>query len=148
MRPLLLVLHLILGISALGAGQALIFDTDGSNVGLDADYLAGSPFGSYLVPGLFLFFVNGGLNLASAAAWWRRTWWAPMLSLVAGVVLMVWLAIQWSIIGSQHWTQWLWLVIFSTVTVAAAIECRGKSDDLRRRLDLLRAGLADRSVTG
>jgi len=60
------------------------------------------PFGSYLVPGIVLFVVVG--DTQALAAWgeirlWPRAGW---LSVVAGVVLAGWIAVQVAMIGLGH----------------------------------------------
>jgi len=132
-RLLLLLLHLVIGVSALGAGQSLIVEPDGGGLGFDVAWLDGSPFGDYLVPGLFLFVVIGGLNLAAFVGQLRRLWWAPVASLAAGVILVTWIAIQWAIIGYQSWTQWLWVVSFSAVALLGLRSCFARRDELWRR---------------
>ena len=124
MRVVRIVLHLLVGIGALGAGQALIRDTTGKSMTFKTEWLVGSPFNDYLVPGLFLFFVNGGLNLAAAYGLWRKRWWAAAVSFAAGLVLVAWILIQWAIIGYQDWTQWMWLVTFTAMLVLATMNWR------------------------
>lgn len=82
-------------------------------------WLERSPFGDYLVPGLFLFFVNGGLNLAAALGLWRRKKWGETASVAAGVVLVAWIAVQWAAIGYRHWSQWIWTALFPLMLLLA-----------------------------
>lgn len=119
MKNVRILLHLLVGIGALAAGQALIRDRTGGSMTFKTEWLQGSPFDDYLVPGLFLFFVNGGLNLAAAYGMWRGRWWAAAVSFAAGVVLVAWILIQWAIIGYRSWTQWMWLVTFVTMLALA-----------------------------
>ena len=130
MRQLRIVLHMIVGVGALGAGQALIRDRSGESMTFETAWLKGSPFNDYLVPGLFLFFIHGGLNLAAAYGLVRTRQWAPAVSLLAGVMLVAWILIQWAIIGYRHWTQWMWLVTFTTML---GLALSGGVTDLARR---------------
>jgi hypothetical protein len=110
---LMIVLHLLVGISAVAAGTVLSSDPSGRALSFETQWLDHSPFDDYLIPGLFLGIVNGGLNLAAAYALVGKKWWAPLLSLAASAVLVTWIVIQWLIIGYQHWSQLVWAVVFS-----------------------------------
>lgn len=124
LRRLLTVLHAGLGASAVGAGSALARDPSGDPLDLDAEWLEGSPFPDYRIPGLFLAIVIGGANLVSAFMLWRRLPLAPLASFGTGVLLVTWIAIQTAIIRFQHWTQAMWWAVFLLVTVLAGRELR------------------------
>jgi hypothetical protein len=119
MRSILIVLHLLVGVSAVGAGLALATEPSGETLTFETEWLDGSPFDDYLIPGLFLAVVNGGLNLASAYGLATKKWWGSFVSLSAGVVLVAWIVIQWLIIGYQHWSQPMWGVVFATMLLLA-----------------------------
>lgn len=91
----------IQGLSGLVGGLGLVLDPTGASIGLPVEWLAGSPFTDFLVPGLVLFTVLGIAPLAAAhGAWKRRTWsWAACLAV--GVALLVWLAVEVAVIGYQ-----------------------------------------------
>jgi hypothetical protein len=138
-RRLLIILHLIIGLSAIGAGQALARKPAGETFGFETRWLAGSPFRDYRIPGLFLAAVIGGSNLLGAAGLLRRTSWSGTVSLLSGINLMAWLAIQTRIIGLRHWSQGLWWLIFGLLTVLAAGEWRERKPLLEgvRRADVI-----------
>ena len=55
-------------------------------------WLVGSPFANYVWPGLILAFVVGGSAAVAALSAWRQTRaWAPA-AIVAGLVLVGWIA--------------------------------------------------------
>jgi hypothetical protein len=124
-RITLIVLHVLVGIMAVGAGQALAMQPDGAALGFPVDWLAGSPFPDYRFPGLFLAVVIGGANLVSAFALLQRYSLGPMLSLATGLLLIAWISIQTTIIGYEHWTQIFWFALFIGMTVLAGIAARG-----------------------
>ncbi|MEZ4502693.1 MAG: hypothetical protein R3C39_08715 [Dehalococcoidia bacterium] len=119
-RWVLVALHSMLGLSAVWAGQEFVRHPDGRGLGMSPDYLKGSPFPDFRVPGLFLGVVISGWNLASAAALARRSALGPPISVATGVLLLVWMAIQTAILGPRHWTQLLWWAVFGLVTALAA----------------------------
>lgn len=120
----LIVLHLLIGLSGVGAGLALALKPGGDALGFPVAWLRGSPFPDYRFPGLFLAIVIGGANLVSAAGLLRRTIWAPSASFATGLLLLAWITIQWAIIRYRHWTQVLWVAVFSLTTVLAGLTLR------------------------
>lgn len=73
--------------------------------GVPTEWLDGSPFGTYFVPSLVLFFVVGGTLLLAAISVFTRSRNATLLSVIAGVILLGWIAIQVGIIGYVSWMQ-------------------------------------------
>ena len=97
-------LGVLLGILALNAFGGGYYGMSGAkNVPLE--WLEGSPFHSYLVPGLFLFFIIGGTSLFAAVAIFRQSPAGRTSALFCGIIVMMWLAVQVSIIGYVSWMQ-------------------------------------------
>ncbi len=119
-RPLvffpLLLLHFLLGASALFGGWVLMFEPH--VFGLRLEWLDGSPFGSFFTPGLILFVFNGlfplfiafGLllkpnwPLADAFNIYRDRYWAWTYSLFSGIILIIWITVQLTMVPS-FWLQ-------------------------------------------
>lgn len=93
------VLLVFQGLGAVGGGLALMLGPQGQIIPLSVSMLAGSAFSSYFVPGLILFAVLGLGPLAVAALAWRRHGWAPFLTLGVGLALLIWLSVQFMIVG-------------------------------------------------
>jgi uncharacterized membrane protein len=89
-----MVLLLVQGIGGAGGGAALIADV----MGMPTEYLAGSPFDSYLVPGLILLLVLGIFPLAVVVGMWRADRWAWYGSFAVGCGLLIWLLVKITII--------------------------------------------------
>jgi hypothetical protein len=64
--------------------------------------LANSPFADYTVPGAILFIVIGLGPLAAAVLTWRRHRLSPLLACATGGALIVWLAVEISIVGYSN----------------------------------------------
>ena len=95
------ILLMVLAINAFGGGYYGISGAEHVPV----EWLRGSPFNSYLIPGLLLFIVIGGWALLAAIFVWRRDTRARKLAFGCGIILMAWLVIQVSIIGYVSWMQ-------------------------------------------
>ncbi len=87
-RIALLALTGFSALTAIGGGTALVLGLDR----FPASWLLGTPFRSYVVPGLILAFVVGGSALVAFVLWWRSGRAAAWASVLAGSIMMGWIA--------------------------------------------------------
>jgi hypothetical protein len=121
LKLILVVLEALLALNAVGGG---IYGLAGAE-GVPREWLRGSPFGSYFVPSLFLLVVVGGSMLAAAVAVKVNPRLGALASLVAAGILLLWIAVQVSIIGWVSWLQPTCLVLaFVIGGLAAALRRR------------------------
>ena len=73
--------------------------------GVPTEWLAGSPFSSYVIPGLVLFLVVGGSCLVAAIALFASFRIDRIAACVSGGVLLVWIVVQVAVIGYVSWLQ-------------------------------------------
>lgn len=69
------------------------------------EWLNGSPFQDYFIPGLFLFIVIGGLSLYCAFVVFKNYRKAHKIVMVNGIIILLWIGIQVAIIGYVSWMQ-------------------------------------------
>jgi hypothetical protein len=100
-RIILGVLLLIVALNAFGGGWYALAGAE--NVPLE--WLEGSPFDSYFIPGLFLLVVVGGMCLISALMLFFNAKKAMAVTRIAGGVLLGWILIQLLIIGYVSFLQ-------------------------------------------
>ena len=81
-------------VGAIPVGFALLTDTTGRSVGLPGGWIEATPFGSYLVPGLYLLLMNGLGMLIAAGLIVARLLWAPAVTAILGAGLVIWIAVQ------------------------------------------------------
>ena len=95
----LIALEAVTGATALAGGALLMLAPDGSLLMADSAALEGTAFDNWLLPGAALaLFV--GLGFAVTAVWqWSRGPYARFLSLAAGVGLVLFEIVQFSLIG-------------------------------------------------
>lgn len=97
-RAALIVVQTFVAVTAMGGGVALvagsILPTWESVVLPPGEYLEGSPFDSYIVPGLVLLVAVAGTQAAALIATARRSAWAAVLSAAAGYVCLGWIFVQ------------------------------------------------------
>lgn len=94
--------EILLSACALGGGLVLVIAPRGEIMPLPLSALAGSPFDTYLVPGLILFGVLGLGPLIAARLAWLRHPLAPTAAFVVGAGLLVWVAVEVAIIGYSN----------------------------------------------
>jgi len=99
------------GIGAVPAGIGYLLDTSGKVMGVSPELLAGSPLKSFLLPGLFLVFINGLANLTGAFLSFKRKRYAGYIGLILGLILCLWIIIQVTWIGLSSFLQPLFLIV-------------------------------------
>lgn len=80
--------NVFVALTAVGGGVTVAAGVDK----FPADWLLGTPFNSYLVPGLILAVVVGGSAVAAAVATLRRSDAGAVTSMLSGAILLGWLA--------------------------------------------------------
>jgi hypothetical protein len=91
----------VLALNAFGGGYYAMAGAEG----VPLEWLEGSPFRSYFLPGLFLLGVIGGLSTVAAIAVFGKWRGGRLLSLLTGIVVVIWLLTQVTIIGYVSWMQ-------------------------------------------
>jgi len=90
-------------LGALYGGACLArWPRDGGPLRMPAEWMAGTVFGSYRIPGLILLVAVGGSSGASLAALLLGRPWARAAALAAGAVLFGWISAQVAILGLVH----------------------------------------------
>ena len=87
-----------------GAVLAIAFD----GAGVPQEWLANSPFASYLLPGLILGVIVGGTQLVAAIALLTRRHWALLMAAIAGFGMMTWIFVELAIILQYSFLQTLY----------------------------------------
>ncbi|MFC7130517.1 hypothetical protein [Haloferax chudinovii] len=89
----------VLGVSGIAGGGQFILAPSGRLIGISPALLVGSPFESYLVPGLILFSILGVFPLVVVWGLYRGAGWAWLAAIAVGVVLVVWVLVEGAVIG-------------------------------------------------
>jgi hypothetical protein len=89
-----IVLELVTAVAAIPVGLSLMADPSGSGIGLPSGWIEESWFADYLIPGVYLFAINGIGMLALAGLSVLRHWSAPWLTGALGVGMIAWIAVQ------------------------------------------------------
>jgi hypothetical protein len=91
---LAVVLELFTALGAIPVGLMLIADPTGAGIGFPPGWIEATPFGSYLVPGIYLLVMNGFGMLVAAALTVMRHRAAPWATAILGTGLAIWILVQ------------------------------------------------------
>jgi len=108
------VLGLLLAFGAINAFAGGWYGLSGAD-GVPTEWLHGSPFADYFFPSLILIVAVGGTFAFAAWSVLARVRWGRVSALIAGGVVLGWIAAQLAIIGYVSWMQ------PATVTAGALI---------------------------
>ncbi len=127
---LLVAAEAIVALNAIGGA---IYGLAGAE-NVPRDWLAGTPFSSYVVPSLILLVVVGGGMSLAAVALLARHRFAPELSVAAGLFLISWITAQVIIIVPDGGFSWLQPTMFAAGMAVATLgwELRRESRSPRR----------------
>lgn len=110
--PIILgIIQLFVAIGALPAGYSMMVQPDGSDLGMTVDLLTGSPFSDFLIPGIFLFTVNGLFNMVSAIFSFYRFNYTYLLGFLLGTAMVIWISVQVYSVGLNHILQPIYFII-------------------------------------
>ncbi|OFY45000.1 MAG: hypothetical protein A2X18_13740 [Bacteroidetes bacterium GWF2_40_14] len=103
-RALRIILGVLLAFGALNAFGGGYYGMSGAE-GVPLEWLDGSPFDNYFIPGLFLFVIIGGSFLTASIVVFSGHWISKFFAITSVVIVYIWLAVQLSIIGYISWMQ-------------------------------------------
>ena len=127
---LLVGLELFLAVGAVAGGGGMLLDTSGRGQGLPNNLLDGTPFRSYLVPGIVLLALNAVLPTAVAVLAIRRQPIARLGHLAVAVTLACWLVGETFFIGVASWMQpffFVYALVLGILSVRVLRERRTRS---------------------
>ena len=108
---LLGLIQAFVAIGGIPAGLSMIFEPNGTGVGMSTEMLLESPFRDFFVPGLFLFVVNGLFNIVCAVISFTRNKYTGIFGLALGIFLVIWVCVQVYFVGLIHFLQPLFFIV-------------------------------------
>jgi hypothetical protein len=125
MRIILFMLVSLVALTSTISGMMMINDPDGTLLQLSPSLLENTPFRNYLVPGILLAGVVGGIGIGAVymlttGSINRYNW-----SMACGVVLIGWLIVQMIMIQAAHWLHFAFLGA-GVLIILLAYQLKGK----------------------
>lgn len=116
-----MLLEIFLGLGALFGGGALMLAPDGHLLGMPTTLLAGSPFTSFLAPGIILFTLVGLAPLLAAALTVRRQAIAPLAAVAVGVTLIGWVSVEMVELAGLGSLAWAFYLVLGACIAAVGV---------------------------
>lgn len=118
-------LGVLLGLVALNAFAGGYYALSGAE-GVPTEWLNGSPFRDYFIPGLILTIVIGGAFLTAAIAVFAHSRIARLATFTAVLIVLTWLGVQLAIIGYVSWMQPTTAIVAIVILVIGTLLPKGK----------------------
>lgn len=119
----LIALEVLIAANAIYGGLGLI----GSGLGMPQEWLADTPFDSWVLPGVALLIVIAVPMTIAAGAEITRATWAYRMSVTAGVLQIGWIVAQVLVLRRYFFLQPVLFVLGSLVILLAWLAHRGAS---------------------
>jgi hypothetical protein len=108
---LAVALEVFTAVAAIPVGLIFLQDPSGRSMQIPEAWIRNTPFGSYVVPGLYLLVMNGFGMAALAVLSVRRHWVAPWLTGALGVGMIVWILVQLAVMPETMILQAVFLAV-------------------------------------
>ncbi len=120
-RSFLLALLWFGAVSAFAGGiLGIVFN----GAGLPLEYLDGTPFGSYVIPGVILGVVVGGTQFVAAVVTQRNARGGAETAAAAGFGMMIWIFAELAILGVFSWLQVVYFALGLGEVVVVLVSLR------------------------
>jgi hypothetical protein len=125
MKTILFILICAVGLTATVSGLLMISGPDGAMLGLPLSLLDQTPFRSFLIPGIILAFLVGGVNLIAVFFNIQRNANRYNWAIAGGILITGWIIVQIILIQTVHWLHFLYLGMGALI-ILLAYQLKGK----------------------
>jgi hypothetical protein len=139
-RSLRIALLVVAGFNLVSAVAGMIGLTVGGGMGVPPGWLDGTPFASYVWPGIILGVVVGGVQALAVIAQCRRYALAWGLQAAAGLVMMIWIFVELAMLLVWSPLHGIYFVTGLVQTVLAVLALRAWPRPFLARTPAVRTG--------
>ena len=125
MKSLLFILVSFVAVTATLSGLIMISNPDGGVMNLPLSLLDGTPFKDFLIPGILLTTIVGGVNLLAVFYNMQRHVYRYNWAMAGGIMISGWIVVQMILIQAAHWLHFLYLGI-GILIILLAYQLKGK----------------------
>lgn len=125
MKSLLFILVSFIAVTSTLSGLLMISNPDGGIMNLPLGILNGTPFRNFLIPGILLTTIVGGVNLLAVFYNMQRHVNRYNWAMAGGIMISGWIIVQMILIHAVHWLHFLYLGI-GILIILLAYQLRGK----------------------
>jgi hypothetical protein len=131
MKLLLFILISFVALTAIISGLLIISKPDGSIINIPISLLQNTPFKNFLVPGIILTAVVGGINLVAVVYNIKRHAARYNWAMAGGITITGWIIVQMVLIGTFNWLQFIYLGT-GVLTILVAYQLKGKFTAMKK----------------
>ncbi len=124
-KRLLTLLLFFIAVTSMVSGLLLVISPGGAMLNLSLSLLDGTSFKNFLIPGILLFAVVGGVNMYAAFVNLLKRQNRYNWAIKGGVVIIGWIIAQMIIISTVHWLHILYLTIGISI-ILLSVQLKGK----------------------
>jgi hypothetical protein len=125
MRTILFILVSFIAVTATLSGLLMISNPGGQIMNLPLGLLKTTPFKDYLIPGILLTVLVGGVNLLAVFYNLQRSPNRYNWAMAGGILIVGWIVVQVILISSLHWLHFIYLIV-GVAIVLIAYQLKGK----------------------
>jgi hypothetical protein len=125
MKTLLFILVSFIAVTGTLSGLLMISKPGGEILNLPLTLLEGTPFKNFLIPGILLTVLAGGINLIAVFYNMQRHPNRYNWAMAGGIMISGWITVQLFLIGSIHWLHFIYLGT-GVLIILIAYQLKGK----------------------
>jgi hypothetical protein len=125
MKTILFILISFIAITATISGLLMISNPNGEIMNLSLNLLYQTPFKNFILPGILLTVLVGGINLLAVFFNIQRNVNRYNWAIAGGVMISGWIIVQMILIQTVHWLHFLYLCI-GIFIILLAYQLKGK----------------------
>lgn len=125
MKLLLFIMIAFIAFTSTISGLLMIYQPDGSILQLSPSLLVETPFKNFLVPGILLTVVVGGINMFAVFYNMQRHPGRYNWAMAGGFMTSCWILVQLMLINAVHWLQFVYLAT-GVLIILIAYQLKGK----------------------
>ena len=125
MKLLLFILVSFVAFTTTLSGLIMISNPDGNTLNLPLSLLDGTPFKDFLIPGILLSTIVGGVNLLAVFYNMQRHVNRYNWAIAGGIMIGGWIIVQMILIRAAYWLHFLYLGI-GILIILLAYQLKGK----------------------
>ena len=125
MKSILFILVTFIAITSILSGLLMISNPDGGLMNLTLSLLDGTPFQNFMIPGILLTGIVGGVNLVAVFFNMQRHSNRYNWAIAGGMVISGWIIIQMLLIHAARWLHFIYLGI-GLLIILIAYQLKGK----------------------
>jgi hypothetical protein len=125
MKSLLFIFVAFIAITSTLSGLMMISDPNGGALNLSLTLLEGTAFRNFLLPGVLLVTIVGGVNLAALFYSFENSPSRYNWAIAGGLLIIGWIIAQMIIIQSVHWLHFIYMGI-GFMIILMAYQLKGR----------------------